>query len=161
MSRKYRKVAVGGTFDLLHKGHICLIKKALEVGDYTIIGLTTDEILRANPKKHFVAKFEERREKLLRFLEHLGVINRVQIIPLDDPYGIVITDSEVDALVVSYETAGRGEEINGIRRQRKFEPVNLIVIDAILADDGLPISTTRIRRGEIDREGQILSGMNR
>ena len=94
-------------------------------------------------------------------MEHLGVINRVQIIPLDDPYGIVITDSEVDALVVSYETAGRGEEINGIRRQRKFEPVNLIVIDAILADDGLPISTTRIRRGEVDREGHLLSGMNR
>ena len=161
MTMKYRKVAVGGTFDMLHKGHICLIKKALELGDSVAIGLTTDEILKANPKSHFVAKFNERREELLEFLESLGALDRVQIVPLDDPYGIVVTDSEVDVLVVSYETVGRGEEINKIRHKKGFKPVKLIVIDAVLADDGLPISTTRIRRGEIDCEGDLLYGRKR
>lgn len=161
MARKYRKVAVGGTFDLLHKGHIRLLKKALEVGDSVIIGLTSDKMLRAHPKSHEVATFDERQRELLRFLTDDGALDRVQIVPLNDPYGPVIQDEEVDALVASYETFGRGEEINDFRQKRGFRPLKLIIIDAVLAEDGSPISTTRIRRGEIDRKGRVLSPKKR
>jgi len=157
MAKKYRKVAVGGTFDLLHKGHLYLIRKALEVGDSVIIGLTSDEMLRAYPKNHPVAPFEERKKILLNLLDNIGVLERVQIVPLNDPYGPTVTDGEIYALVASYETFSRGDEINAIRRKKGFKPLNLIVIDTVLAEDGLPISTTRIRRGEIDEEGHVLS----
>lgn len=155
MARKYRKVAVGGTFDLLHKGHVCLIKRALEVGDSVIVGLTSDEMLREHPKKHPVASFEERRKVLLKFLKSLNASERVQIIPLNDPYGPTVTDGEVEALVASYETLGRGDEINEIRHKKGFKPLEVMVIDAVLAEDGMPISTTRIRRGDIDSEGHL------
>lgn len=155
MARKYRKVAVGGTFDQFHKGHAILLEKALEVGDTLVIGLTTDEMLNANPKDHLVAKFDERRGELLKFLADLGALERVKIVPLDDPYGPAICDGELDALIVSYETSGRGGEINELRRRKGLKPLKLVAIDAVLAEDGLPISSTRIRRGEIDREGHL------
>ncbi|MFH0749193.1 MAG: pantetheine-phosphate adenylyltransferase [Candidatus Bathyarchaeota archaeon] len=158
MDRKFHKVAVGGTFDLLHRGHICLLRTALKLGDIVAIGLTTDEILQAHPKNHFVANFSNRRRELDKFLKKSGVINRIQIIPLTHPYGTVVTDNEIEALIVSYETVKRSEEINEIRLKKGFKPVKLIVMDAILADDGLPISSTRIRRGDIDRNGHVLSG---
>ncbi len=36
------KVCLGGTFDIIHRGHEVLLNKALDVGDSIIIGLTTD-----------------------------------------------------------------------------------------------------------------------
>jgi len=157
MKQKYHKVAVGGTFDIIHKGHICLIKKGLELGELLVIGLTTDELLKENPKSHFVAKFEQRQLELRRVLEDIGTKDRVQIVPLNDSYGISITDEDLDALVVSYETAFRGREINSIRQKKGFKKVEIFVIDAVLAEDGRPISTTRIRNGEIDCKGHVLN----
>ena len=38
-----RKILTYGTFDLLHFGHINILKRAKELGDYLIVGLSTDE----------------------------------------------------------------------------------------------------------------------
>ena len=36
------KVGIGGTFNVLHKGHRALLDKALEIGDEVVVGLTSD-----------------------------------------------------------------------------------------------------------------------
>lgn len=41
---KYELVATGGTFDIIHKGHIELLKKAFEISSTVIIGLSSDEL---------------------------------------------------------------------------------------------------------------------
>ena len=160
MVRKYRKVAVGGTFDLLHKGHICLVKKALKLGDSVTIGLTTDELLKANPKNHFIANFDERLSELIKFVTSVGALKRVKIVPLRDSYGPTIHDRELEALIVSYETIKNVGEINEIRHKKGLKPLEIVVLEAVFAEDGLPISTTRIRRGEIDRTGNLISKKN-
>lgn len=38
-----RRVITYGTFDLLHYGHINLLRRARQLGDYLIVGLSTDE----------------------------------------------------------------------------------------------------------------------
>ncbi|GER65959.1 glycerol-3-phosphate cytidylyltransferase [Weizmannia acidilactici] len=48
-----KKVITYGTFDLLHWGHINLLKRARELGDYLIVGLSTDEFNEIKNKKSY------------------------------------------------------------------------------------------------------------
>ncbi len=55
-----RKVITYGTFDLLHYGHINLLRRAKELGDYLIVALSTDEFNRGKGKECYFS-FEERK----------------------------------------------------------------------------------------------------
>ena len=48
-----KKVITYGTFDLLHKGHIHLLRRAKELGDYLIVALSTDEFNARKGKKAY------------------------------------------------------------------------------------------------------------
>lgn len=52
-----------GTFDLLHVGHIRLLERAKALGDYLIVGLSTDEFNAIKHKSSFLP-YEQRREIL-------------------------------------------------------------------------------------------------
>ena len=60
-----------GTFDLLHKGHILLLKRSRELGDKLIVGLSTDEFNKNSKNKICVQSYEERKMILesLRFVD--------------------------------------------------------------------------------------------
>ena len=154
--QKMRIVAIGGTFEILHKGHRKLFSKAFQLGDRILIGLTSYEFVTKQRKKHTVSNYDERYENLFTFLSNIGMSNRAKIIPLADPYGPTIDDEQIDGIVTSRETMKTALEINKIRTQRKFEPLRIYVVDLMLAKDGLPISVSRILSGIIDKEGKIL-----
>jgi len=59
---------------------------------------------------------------------------------------------------VSKRTVRTGYEINRRRRLRGLNPLAIVTIDLIRADDKKSISSTRIRRGRIDREGRVVTG---
>jgi len=130
--------------------------KAFEVGETVMVGLTSDEMLRSNPKNHVVDPYEDRRRELLRFLFSQGVAGRARIIPLYDAYGTTLTDGSLEALVVSEETALVAKRINRLREERRLRPLFIYVISMVQAEDTIPISTTRIRRGEINHEGRLI-----
>ena len=153
---RFRVVGVAGTFDMLHKGHKALLRKAFEVGDLVVIGLTTDEFVAEMGKPHEVASYRERLEELLAFICDEGNLHRVEVIAINDPFGPAIWDGGFEAIVVSEETAPRAEQLNALRARKGLRPLEVIVIPMVLAEDGKPISTTRIRAGEIDREGRLL-----
>ena len=153
--RLFREVAVGGTFDALHRGHKILLRTAFRAGDRVLVGLSRNGFVRRLRKGHRVDPYSKRRQELASFLKKEGLFERTKIVPLDDPYGPAINDSTVRALVVSRATKRMADRINLIRKRRGLKPLSVLSIRMVLAEDFEPISTTRIRAGEIDREGYL------
>lgn len=149
MGKMFKKVAVGGTFDRLHKGHKTLIEKAFEIGDVVIIGLSSDEMV-----KKGVQAYETRKRVLLDFLKKFK--SKYEVVKLGDAYGPATEDKDIEAIVVSRETESKAYEINRVRERNNIKGLKIIVVPFALAEDGKPISSTRIRKGEIDTEGKAL-----
>ncbi|MGC9116220.1 MAG: phosphopantetheine adenylyltransferase [Conexivisphaera sp.] len=155
MEHKYRKVAIGGTFDPFHRGHRALIDAAFSLGDEVLIGISSDDLawrLGKSPDR----AFGDRACELLEYLESKYRDRVYSLHKLADPFGPLATDPTLEALVVSPETEERGRAANELRRSRGLREVDVIRVDFVLAEDGEPISSRRIRRGEIDKEGRIL-----
>jgi pantetheine-phosphate adenylyltransferase len=159
MSRKFNTVAVGGTFDEFHRGHRALLMKAFEVGEQVLIGLSSDQFVKKLSKPHQTARYEQRLEELKAFLHEHGFSQRAKIIPLNDVYGVTLSSKGcLEALIVSKETEPTGIKINEKRKELGLHPLQIAVIEMIPSENHSPISTTRIRRGEIDHEGHLLTG---
>ncbi|MDL2212307.1 glycerol-3-phosphate cytidylyltransferase [Erysipelotrichaceae bacterium OttesenSCG-928-M19] len=60
---KFTRVITYGTYDLLHWGHIRLLKRAKELGDYLVVALSTDEFNNLKGKKAYHS-YEERKMML-------------------------------------------------------------------------------------------------
>ena len=153
---RLRLASVGGTFDAIHKGHWFLLEEAFKVADSVLIGLTTDEFAEELHKPHYVDRYEKRLSDLNLFLEGRDFIHRAEVIPLADPYGPAIDSKEIEGIVVSEETEPRAVEINELRVAGGLRPLLIFCIRMILAEDGRPISSTRIRRQEVDKYGRLI-----
>jgi pantetheine-phosphate adenylyltransferase len=150
------KVALGGTFDPVHDGHRALFERAFELGDVTV-GLTSDDLApKTRHDERHVRSYDQRRRDLEAELRALAdeYDREFAVRALDKPTGIA-TEPQFDALVVSPETEPGGRRINEIRRERGFDPLEIVVVDHVYADDGDVISSTRIVRGEIDEHGHL------
>ncbi|WNY24479.1 hypothetical protein MmiHf6_18190 [Methanimicrococcus hongohii] len=158
------RVVLGGTFESLHAGHSELIREAFkivkEAGSGVVhIGLTSDEM--AASKNHSVSDYDSREKALNEFISEL--VKEMDLSPdsysymitrLDDPFGPAVVEN-YDYIVVSPETKAGAEKINEIRRNSGLPELNVRVVDFVLAEDTIPISTTRIYNGEIDRKGRL------
>ena len=67
-----KRVITYGTFDLLHYGHINLLKRAKQLGDYLIVGLSTDEFNAIKGKKSYFS-YEERK-MLLESIRYVDLV---------------------------------------------------------------------------------------
>ncbi|MDH3361666.1 MAG: pantetheine-phosphate adenylyltransferase [Nitrosopumilus sp.] len=153
---KFLLVAMGGTFDIIHKGHLTLLSNAFGISDKVIIGLTSDE-LAIKKGKLLTNKYEKRCENLKRLILKEFPNVSFQISKLDNDFGPAVLEKEVEALVVSDETSNQGDILNKLREEKKLPPVKIIIIPMFLAKDGRRISTTRIKNSEIDADGNLLS----
>lgn len=153
---KFSLVAMGGTFDIIHRGHLTLLSNAFKISDKVIIGLTSDEFAKKNgktPKNDYEQRFENLTSSISKEFPN----TTFQISKLDDNFGPAVFEQDVEALVVSDETNNQGNILNELRESKKLPPVQIITIPMFLAKDGLRISTTRIKNSEIDFEGNLLS----
>jgi pantetheine-phosphate adenylyltransferase len=156
MEKKFKTVAVGGTFDEFHKGHRALLMKAFEVGEQVLIGLCSDEFVKKLDKPHSTAPYAKRLKELKTFLREHGFLERSKIVLLNDVYGVTLSGGCVEALVVSKETELTALKINEKRKELELHPLDIAIIEMVPSENHAPISTTRIYRGEIDREGHLL-----
>ena len=68
-----KKVITYGTFDLLHYGHINLLRRAKELGDYLIVALSTDEF-NWNQKQKICYFNYEQRKQLLEAIRYVDLV---------------------------------------------------------------------------------------
>lgn len=153
--RKFGLAALGGTFDLIHRGHLTLLQNGFEVSSKLIIGLTSDDFAKRRGKNP-VNSYEKRLENLESAINRNFPGEHYEISRLENDFGPAVLERDVEALVVSEETAFQGEELNRLRRMRNSPDVKIVVVPMTLARDGARISTSRIRNSEIDSEGNIL-----
>ena len=149
-------VALGGTFDPVHDGHRKLFERAFELGDVTV-GLTSDELApKTRHVERYVRPYDRRKRDLEAELEPRAEKHdrEFAVRELTEPTGIAV-EPEFDALIVSPETREGGKQINEIRRERGHDPLELVVVDHVPAEDGERISSTRIVAGEIDEHGNL------
>ena len=153
---EFTLVAMGGTFDIIHKGHLTLLSKAFSISSKVIIGLTSDELAEKRGKKT-LNNYEKRFETLMNIIKTTFPKHAFQISKLDNDFGPAVLEENVQALVVSDETGNQGEILNNHRAEKNLSPVKIVIVPMVLAQDGHRISTTRIKNLEIDIEGNLSS----
>jgi glycerol-3-phosphate cytidylyltransferase len=115
-----------GTFDTFHFGHLELLKRAKEMGDYLIVGLSTDDF---NELKGKITKFSYWKRK-----EWLESIKYVDLIIPEEKWEQKITDIEnynVDIFVIGNDWKGKFD----------YLPCKVIYLDRTKG-----ISTTQIKQ---------------
>lgn len=156
-TEQFDLVATGGTFDEIHAGHRELLTRAFGLGRSVLIGVSSDNFAAAKKGKNRLRhRFETRVERLVQFIhDEFGNVN-FEIKELNDDFGPTSLDRNLQALVVSEETEPKGLEINRIRSSKGFDPLVIVTVTMLKAEDGRPLSSSRIRYGEIDRNGRVL-----
>lgn len=158
--KKYNLIVCGGTFDHFHKGHESLLRLAFGLGKKVVVGVTSDEFVRRlkiegrNWKQ--IETFEKRRQAVLEFVKNEKGLDRVEIVKIENLFGPTLAkDLLIEAIVVSRDTKKNASIINQKRNELGLVPLKIFVAPEVLAEDGELISSARIRRGAINREGKL------
>ncbi|HEX2306273.1 MAG TPA: pantetheine-phosphate adenylyltransferase [Nitrososphaeraceae archaeon] len=149
-------VATGGTFDILHRGHYKLLLKAFEVGKQVIIGVSSDNYATLKKKK-ITNEYSFRLKNLKKFIEQEFNKSNYSIYKLNDFYGPTVLTRDVQAIVTTERTKENCIRINKLRRSKGMPQLEIIVVPLVEDREGKVISSTRIREGEIDINGNKLT----
>ena len=154
MMIQFDLVAMGGTFDVIHAGHIALLNKSFSISSKVIIGLSSDQ-LATKRGKSLVNDYSKRLSSLKDVIEKNFPNASYEISKLENDFGPAVIEGSVKALVVSEETGSKGVKLNELRGERNLPPVEIVIVPMILAKDGKAISSTRIKNSEIDSNGNL------
>ena len=125
-----KRVITYGTFDLLHYGHINLLKRAKSLGDYLIVGLSTDEF--NNTKKNKESYFDYENRKSL-----LDAVKYVDLVIPEKTWEQKVSDIQkynIDVFVI-------GDDWKG-----KFDYLEDFGIEIVYLPRTKEISTTKIKK---------------
>ena len=124
-----KRVITYGTFDLLHYGHISLLKRAKSLGDYLIVGLSTNEFNKLEKNKECYFDYEKRKSLL-------EAIRYVDLVIPEENWDQKISDIELyhaDVFVI-------GDDWQG-----KFDYLSDLGIEVVYLSRTKEISTSKIK----------------
>ena len=84
--RMMKRVCLGGTFNIVHDGHVALLKKAFEVGELVFIGLTTDNMA-SRSRDVPLQDYETRLQNLNNIISQIAGGRQYFIFPLEEQIG--------------------------------------------------------------------------
>lgn len=123
-----RRIITYGTFDLLHYGHINLLRRAKALGDYLIVALSTDDFNWKEKQKKCYFPFEKRKQ-LLEAIRYVDLV-----IPEEnwEQKSNDIKDYHIDVFVMGNDWAGKFDFLKDL-------------CDVVYLDRTPEISTTQIK----------------
>lgn len=104
-----KRIITYGTFDLIHYGHINLLERARKLGDYLIVGLSTNEFNEQKNKKCYFS-YEERK----RLVE---AIRYVDLVIPEESWEQKANDIElyqIDTFVMGDDWKGKFDDLNSL-----------------------------------------------
>tara|TARA_B100000029_G_scaffold249616_1_gene246524 strand:- start:9121 stop:10245 length:1125 start_codon:yes stop_codon:yes gene_type:complete len=140
---------IGGTFDRFHAGHRNLLVTALSRCQMVEVWVTADSIAKAKDPR--IGTWEDRVEEIRQALN--SQLDRLEFHELKDLYGPAPIHKEASAIICTAETMPECITINEMRQDSGLSELEVISVDHTMSWDGRTISSSRIRLGEIDREG--------
>lgn len=125
-----KRILTYGTFDLLHYGHIRLLKRAKELGDYLIVAVSTDEFNAIKGKKSY--HNYETRKKMLEAVRYVDLVipEETWEQKLQD-----VQDYKVDVVVMGSDWAG-SDKFDYLKEYCEF----------VILDRTEGISTSKIKK---------------
>lgn len=153
MQYEFHHTVVGGTFDRFHFGHQKLLETAFEQSEKVDIGIATDDLFKDKNLVHIIEDYNNRKQHIAHFLFKNGLSDRAKLVSIHDFYGSTVIDEDLEAIFITESNRDNVDKINEKRQQKGFHPLEVITVPYVLGNDGEIISSERIRRGLIDREG--------
>lgn len=146
-------VAVGGTFDHLHDGHkILLTTSAFLTKKTLIIGVTGHDLLKNKKYIEYLESYEKRVNQVKSFLYYVRPDIKPNIYEINDVCGPTAKIKNIDALVVSLESAKGAEFVNNTRLELGWNKLQVYTIGIVGNSDSETfenkLSSTEIRRNE-------------
>lgn len=153
MSKPYRRIGLGGTFDHFHVGHRAFLDFAVQLADQLVVGVTQATLISHKTAAEQIEPYEGRAKSVKDFLQDRDV--SFDVVPLTDPFGPTLSDPTIDAIAVTEETVTGAQAINQSRTQIGMPSLPVHVCALIRDTHGELISSTRIRLGEVSRSGDV------
>ena len=125
-----KRVITYGTFDLLHYGHINLLRRAKSLGDYLIVGLSTDEFNNIEKNKECYFDYENRKSLL-------DAVRYVDLVVPEENWKQKISDIQkynIDVFVI-------GDDWKG-----KFDYLKDFGVEVVYLPRTKEISTSKIKK---------------
>lgn len=126
-----KKVITYGTFDLLHYGHINLLRRAKSLGDYLIVGLSTDEF--NNKEKNKECYFDYENRKLL-----LDAVRYVDCVIPENNWEQKISDIQkynIDVFVIGDDWKGKFDYLKDSGVEVVYPPRTKEISTSKIKDD--------------------------
>lgn len=107
MEAHYEKVITYGTFDLLHVGHVNILRRAKALGDYLVVAISSDEFNALKGKKAYYS-FEDRKT----ILEAIKYVD--EVIPEDnwEQKVLDVKEHNIDTFVMGHDWEGKFDFLN-------------------------------------------------
>ena len=124
-----KRVITYGTFDLLHYGHINLLRRAKSLGDYLVVGLSTDEFNNKEKNKECYFDYENRKSLL-------DAVKYIDLVIPEETWEQKVSDIQkynVDVFVI-------GDDWNG-----KFDYLKDSGVEVVYLPRTEEISTSKIK----------------
>jgi len=162
----FKRTIVAGTFDRLHPGHKALIDRAFHVNNHpegeVVIGVTSDEYLAEKKPDSGITPFSDRAGAVEEYIQEQFPGHKFKIKPFGDIKGTstAFSNPNNDSVAVTIETLANAHNGNKKRTAVGLPQAPLFIVPFVKSQSGQRISSSDIREGNIDQDGNALTGQS-